>query len=55
MTAVTFFFYMFSAVLLTSAFLVIASRNPVHSVLWLILGFVNAAGLFILMAPSSSR
>jgi NADH-quinone oxidoreductase subunit J len=43
-----FFFYMFSAVTLASAFMVIASRNPVHSVLFLILAFVNSAGLFLL-------
>jgi NADH-quinone oxidoreductase subunit J len=49
MTAVTFFFFMFSGVLLASAFMVIASRNPVHSVLFLILAFVNAAGLFVMM------
>jgi NADH-quinone oxidoreductase subunit J len=42
-------FYMFSAVLLTSAVMVIASRNPVHAVLFLILCFFNAAGLFLLM------
>jgi NADH-quinone oxidoreductase subunit J len=42
------FFYLFSAVLIGSALLVIASRNPVHSVLFLILAFVNAAGLFML-------
>ncbi|MCO5131109.1 MAG: NADH-quinone oxidoreductase subunit J [Xanthobacteraceae bacterium] len=43
------FFYLFSAVLIASAVMVIASRNPVHSVLFLILAFVNAAGLFILL------
>ena len=43
------FFYLFSAVMVGSAFMVIASRNPVHSVLFLILTFVNAAGLFLLM------
>ncbi len=43
------FFYLFSAVLVASAVMVIASRNPVHSVLFLILCFFNAAGLFILM------
>jgi NADH-quinone oxidoreductase subunit J len=43
------FFYLFSAVTIASAFMVIASRNPVHSVLYLILAFVNAAGLFLLM------
>src|SRR5690242_12548203 len=42
-------FYLFSAVMLASAFMVIASRNPVHSVLFLILVFFNAAGLFVLL------
>jgi len=42
-------FYLFSAVLLTSSVLVIAARNPVHAVLFLILAFFNAAGLFLLM------
>lgn len=41
-------FYILSAVLLTSATLVITSRNTVHGVLFLILTFFNAAGLFIL-------
>jgi NADH-quinone oxidoreductase subunit J len=43
------FFYLFAAVCVASAFMVIASKNPVHSVLFLILAFVNAAGLFMLM------
>ncbi|MCC6983276.1 MAG: NADH-quinone oxidoreductase subunit J [Bauldia sp.] len=43
------FFYLFSGVLLGSGFMVIAARNPVHSVLFLILSFVNAAGLFMLL------
>ncbi len=43
------FFYLFAGVTVASAFMVIASRNPVHSVLFLILAFVNAAGLFLLM------
>jgi NADH-quinone oxidoreductase subunit I len=38
------FFYLFAAVAVASAFMVIAARNPVHSVLFLILAFVNAAG-----------
>ena len=42
-------FYLFSAVLLTSAVMVIAARNPVYAVLFLILCFFNAAGLFLLM------
>ena len=48
MTAAAAFFYLFSGVMLASAFMVIAARNPVHSVLFLILAFVNAAGLFLL-------
>jgi NADH-quinone oxidoreductase subunit J len=43
------FFYLFAGVCVASAVMVIASRNPVHSVLFLILAFVNAAGLFVLM------
>ena len=43
------FFYLFAGVCIASAFMVIAARNPVHSVLFLILAFVNAAGLFVLM------
>lgn len=42
------FFYLFSAVTIGAALMVIAARNPVHSVLYLILAFVNAAGLFML-------
>ena len=49
MTAAPFFFYLFSIVLIASAVMVIASKNPVHSVLFLILAFVNAAGLFLLL------
>ena len=43
------FFYLFAAVTVASAAMVIFSRNPVHSVLFLILAFVNAAGLFVLI------
>jgi NADH-quinone oxidoreductase subunit J len=43
------FFYLFAGVCVASAVMVIVSRNPVHSVLYLILAFVNASGLFILM------
>src|SRR3954452_20090139 len=43
------FFYLFAGVWVASAVMVIVSRNPVHSVLFLILAFVNAAGLFVLM------
>jgi NADH-quinone oxidoreductase subunit J len=48
MTLPLFFFYVFSTIAVASALMVIASRNPVHSVLYLILCFVNAAGLFML-------
>ena len=47
--AVIFFFYLFALVAIASAMMVIMARNPVHSVLFLILCFFNAAGLFILM------
>jgi NADH-quinone oxidoreductase subunit J len=43
------FFWLFAAVCIASAVMVIVSRNPVHSVLYLILAFVNASGLFVLM------
>jgi NADH-quinone oxidoreductase subunit J len=43
------FFYLFAGVCVASAFMVIAARNPVHSVLFLILAFVNAAALFVMM------
>ena len=43
------FFYLFAAVCVASAVMVVVSRNPVHSVLYLILAFVNASGLFVLM------
>ena len=49
MTTAVFAFYLFSVVLLTAAVMVIFSRNPVHSVLWLIVCFFNAGGLFILL------
>jgi NADH-quinone oxidoreductase subunit J len=43
------FFYLFAGICIASAFMVIAAKNPVHSVLFLILAFVNASGLFLLM------
>lgn len=42
------FFYLFAFVAVAAAFMVISARNPVHSVLFLILTFFNAAGLFLL-------
>ncbi len=44
-----FFFYLFAAVTVASAVMVISAKNPVHSVLFLILCFFNAAGLFVLI------
>lgn len=44
-----FAFYLFAALVILSGALVIFSRNPVHSVLWLILAFFNAAGLMVLV------
>lgn len=42
-------FYLFAAITVASGFMVISSRNPVHSVLFLILAFFNSAALFLLM------
>ena len=44
-----FVFYLFATLVIASGVMTIASRNPVHSVLWLILAFFNAAGLFLLI------
>jgi NADH-quinone oxidoreductase subunit J len=49
MTLAAAFFYVFAAVTVASALMVIWARNPVHAVLWLILAFFNAAGLFVLL------
>ncbi|WP_279379624.1 NADH-quinone oxidoreductase subunit J [Polymorphobacter fuscus] len=49
MTVAVFSFYLFSVVMLIAGVAVITARNPVHSVLWLIVAFFNAAGLFILL------
>ena len=45
----TIAFYLFATLVIASAVLTIVARNPVHSVLWLILAFFNAAGLMLLM------
>ncbi|KUO50958.1 MAG: NADH:ubiquinone oxidoreductase subunit J [Sphingomonadales bacterium BRH_c3] len=45
----TLSFYLFAGLMIASALMVITSRNPVHSVLWLILAFFNAAGLMVLV------
>ena len=44
-----FAFYLFATLVIASGVMTIASRNPVHSVLWLILAFFNAAGLFLIL------
>ncbi len=49
MIVAALFFYLFAGLCVASAFMVIAAKNPVHSVLYLILAFVNAAGLFVLL------
>ncbi|MCV2893933.1 NADH-quinone oxidoreductase subunit J [Lentibacter sp. XHP0401] len=49
MTVVTFAFYLFAIGVLTGGLFTVLSRNPVHSVLWLILAFMSAAGLFVLL------
>ena len=49
MTVADFAFYVFAITAVTAGLLVTISRNPVHSVLWLILAFLSSAGLFVLM------
>lgn len=49
MSVTAFFFYVFSILAVVSATLVITAKNPVHAVLYLILTFFNAAGLFVLL------
>ena len=48
MSVADFAFYVFAIVAVIAAFLVVTARNPVHSVLWLILTFLSATGLFVL-------
>ncbi len=49
MTVADFTFYLFSVVLLAGGLMTVMARNPVHSVLWLILSFLSGAGLFVLI------
>ena len=49
MTVVDLTFYVFAVAVVTAGFFVVFSRNPVHSVLWLILAFLSSAGLFVLL------
>src|SRR6056297_2986188 len=44
-----FTFYLFAVTTVMAGFLVVVARNPVHSVLWLILAFLSSAGLFVLI------
>ena len=49
MSPTVLIFYLFAVAVLTGGLMTVLSRNPVHSVLWLILAFLSAAGLFVLM------
>ncbi|WP_425049909.1 NADH-quinone oxidoreductase subunit J [Psychromarinibacter sp. S121] len=49
MTVADFAFYVFALAVLASGLMTVVSRNPVHSVLWLILAFLSSAGLFVLL------
>ncbi len=49
MTLPALFFYLFASATVAAGFMVIAAKNPVHAVLFLILAFFNAAGLFVLL------
>jgi NADH-quinone oxidoreductase subunit J len=49
MTAADFAFYLFALTTVTAGLFVVLAKNPVHSVLWLILAFLSTAGLFVLL------
>ena len=49
MTAADFAFYMFAIITVSAGLMVTISRNPVHSVLWLILAFLSTSGLFVML------
>lgn len=49
MTAMAFTFYLFAISVVVGGLFTVISRNPVHSVLWLILAFISSAGLFVLL------
>ena len=49
MTVFSFAFYMFAVITVLAGLMVTLSRNPVHSVLWLILAFLSTSGLFVLL------
>ncbi len=49
MTVADFVFYLFAIIVVAAGLFTVISRNPVHSVLWLILAFLSSAGLFVLV------
>ncbi|MCB1466932.1 MAG: NADH-quinone oxidoreductase subunit J [Rhizobiaceae bacterium] len=49
MSVADFAFYVFAVIVVVAGLLVVTARNPVHSVLWLILAFLSSAGLFVLL------
>ncbi|MGH1329972.1 MAG: NADH-quinone oxidoreductase subunit J [Paracoccaceae bacterium] len=49
MSVVAFAFYTFAVILIGAGLMTVIARNPVHSVLWLILSFLSAAGLFVML------
>lgn len=49
MSVVAVAFYMFAVILIGAGLMTVVARNPVHSVLWLILSFLSAAGLFVML------
>ncbi|MEJ6477778.1 MAG: NADH-quinone oxidoreductase subunit J [Octadecabacter sp.] len=49
MTPIVIAFYLFAVSTITGGLMTVVSRNPVHSVLWLILAFLSSAGLFVLL------
>ena len=55
MTAAAFAFYLFSITVVTAGLFTVIARNPVHSVLWLILAFLSSAGFSCCWGPNSSR
>ena len=53
MTPHLLLFYLFAAIAVAASEMVVSSRNPVHSVLFLILTFINAAALFVLIGAEN--
>ena len=54
MTPVVIAFYAFAVTTIGGGLMTVLARNPVHSVLWLILAFLSSAGLFVLLATCRS-